>query len=150
MTTEEYNNKLRILIVLLPKLFKNLLSQLSIKYKEDSLNTNQSMTLLCLTDHNPATMGELYNHSRLTKGALTQIIDNLEQKDLIQRSRNDKDRRTVYVSLKDEGLKLGKEIEKGLLTQLSIGLAKLDKAEQQKLETSLNSVTEILEKMEKE
>lgn len=49
---------------------------------------------------------ELYNFLMITSGAMTNRIDTLEKKGLVTRVNDPEDRRTVYVKLTEEGLKL--------------------------------------------
>jgi DNA-binding MarR family transcriptional regulator len=49
---------------------------------------------------------ELYNLLLVTSGAMTNRIDTLEKKGLVKRVNDTEDRRTVYVQLTGDGLKL--------------------------------------------
>jgi DNA-binding MarR family transcriptional regulator len=51
-----------------------------------------------------ATAGDLARHTGLTTGAVTNIIDRLEEAGYVARQRDPRDRRRVYVKLKPESL----------------------------------------------
>ena len=148
-TAKQVQYNLRNLGVLLPHLFKKLISNTILNCSCIAFNETQAMTLLALTKHNPSTMGELHHHSRLTKGALTQIIDSFEEKGIIERTRTKQDRRTVKVTLTDKGQDLGKRIENEMTNQLGILLNKIDDKKRNEFITSLVTAATILEEIEK-
>ncbi|MFA7108173.1 MAG: MarR family transcriptional regulator [Sphaerochaetaceae bacterium] len=147
-TAKQVQYNLRNLGVLLPHLFKKLITNTILNCSCIAFNETQAMTLLALTKHNPATMGEIHHHSRLTKGALTQVIDSFEEKGIIERTRNKQDRRTVQVTLTEKGQELGKKIEKEMTNQLGLLLDKIDEEKRNELITSLVTSATILEEIE--
>jgi len=147
-TAKQVQYNIRNLGVLLPHLFKKLISNTILNCSCKTFNETQAMTLLVLTKHNPSTMGEIHHHSRLTKGALTQVIDSFEEKGIIERSRTKQDRRTVQVTLTEKGHELGKRIEKEMTNQLGLLLDKIDQEKRNELITSLVTSATILEEIE--
>lgn len=55
-----------------------------------------------LLQHGDMTAGKLAEHTGLTTGAVTGVIDRLEKEGLVERARDPKDRRKVLVVLKKE------------------------------------------------
>jgi DNA-binding MarR family transcriptional regulator len=51
----------------------------------------------------PLTAGELVHHLRLSKAATTELVDRLEQRGLVARMHDERDRRRVFIWLTDEG-----------------------------------------------
>jgi DNA-binding MarR family transcriptional regulator len=51
----------------------------------------------------PLTVGELATHLRLSKAAATELVNRVEERGLIDRLRDDRDRRRVFVWLTDKG-----------------------------------------------
>jgi DNA-binding MarR family transcriptional regulator len=51
----------------------------------------------------PLTVGELATHLRLSKATATELVNRVEERGLIDRLRDDRDRRRVFVWLTDKG-----------------------------------------------
>ncbi|MBK5200870.1 MAG: MarR family transcriptional regulator [Spirochaetaceae bacterium] len=146
--TFENEINFRNLNVRYKKLFKKIVFKTISDSDEWCLSESQAMTLLFITNHSPCNMGEIHNHSPLTKGALTQIIAIFEEKNLIERIHSTDDRRLVLVNTTDTGLTLGHKIGKRLIEQLHKQLDKLDEDEKITLNDSLININYLLEKME--
>lgn len=58
-----------------------------------------------LASAGPLTVGEQALHLGLSRAAMTELVDRLEAKDLAARTRDQRDRRRVFVWLTDEGRK---------------------------------------------
>ena len=63
----------------------------------------QFKVLIIVAQYNVDTPAELCRYLGLDSGSMTRMLDRLEQKDLIARSRCPQDRRQVRVGLTDEG-----------------------------------------------
>ncbi|MHB8896148.1 MAG: MarR family winged helix-turn-helix transcriptional regulator [Candidatus Geothermincolia bacterium] len=63
------------------------------------LTSPQMFTLLQLRDSGPMTMGELAEAVAVTHGVATRMVDRLIEKGMVERSRDDGDRRVVIVSV---------------------------------------------------
>jgi MarR family 2-MHQ and catechol resistance regulon transcriptional repressor len=68
-----------------------------------------------------------------SSGNITMVVDNLEQRGLVQRQRDDKDRRCITVSLTDSGHKLIHEIFPEHVELIVHEMAALTAAEQEQL-----------------
>ncbi|MEU4232433.1 MarR family transcriptional regulator [Nonomuraea sp. NPDC026600] len=51
----------------------------------------------------PLTLGELTEHLQLSKAATTELVDRVEERGLVARIRDERDRRRVFVGVTDEG-----------------------------------------------
>ncbi len=56
-----------------------------------------------LTASGPLTVGELAEHLRLSRAATTELVDRVEERGLVARIRDERDRRRVFVWVTDEG-----------------------------------------------
>ena len=66
-------------------------------------NSNELTVLGLLADRGPLVMGQLSEDSGLAMSTLTGITDKLTRMTLLERCRDEKDKRIVRVSLTDEG-----------------------------------------------
>ena len=64
-------------------------------------------------------VSSLASHSRVTKGAMTRLVDGLEARHWVRRERTDDDARRVLVTLTPEGRREAKRLAK--LTERSVG-----------------------------
>lgn len=83
------------------KLYKPYLDELGITY-------TQYITLLVLWESDNITVKELGNKLHLDSGTLTPLLKKLENINLLERIRDTKDERNVYVKLTDKGNELKK------------------------------------------
>lgn len=94
------------------------------------------------------TMGELSKNAQVTMPSMTEMIDKLEQKEIVERYRNDRDRRVVKVRLTGKGKQLRKEFMQKRLQDMKKIFCKLSRKEQEDLLASLRRARQILEKVE--
>jgi len=64
-------------------------------------------------------VSSLASHSRVTKGAMTRLVDGLEARDWVRRERTDDDARRVLVTLTPKGRREARRLAK--LTERSVG-----------------------------
>src|SRR5262245_56043624 len=84
-----------------------------------------------LGDTGPRIMRELAEHLRLAVSSVTSVVDNLENKGLVQRQRSEKDRRIVRVELTTAGTAIYHAAVKEKLQLLRGMLAALTDDEQE-------------------
>ncbi len=75
------------------------------KLGDDSLPYVHWVILMCLRDNLARTPSELSQYICHDSGALTRVLDHMEEKSLIKRARSSEDRRVVDLVLTDEGVK---------------------------------------------
>src|SRR5580698_2398103 len=93
---------------------------------------------------NPKDICALYRHD---SGALTKVIDQLAERELVQRVRRDRDRRKVELRLTERGRTIVDSILPSVVESLNLALAELSAQEARqltKLLTRLNSRMEAL------
>lgn len=116
------------------KAYKPLLDKLGLTY-------TQYITLLVLWEQDNLTVKELGEKLHLDSGTLTPLLKKLEQMKLLQRIRDKKDERNVYVSLTKLGIDLKlKAVEIPSSMLCSTGLSIDEAAElREKLKSLLNN-----------
>jgi DNA-binding MarR family transcriptional regulator len=70
---------------------------------EGDLTVGQVRALMCLSDKDEATAGELAKFADLNPASMTAMLDHLEGSGVVHRERSDRDRRVVVVSLTEHG-----------------------------------------------
>ena len=83
--------------------------------EEYDLTGPQMFTLWQLGEYGPMTMGELSETLAVTHGVATRMIDRLFEKGMVERKRNDVDRRVVRVSVTPLAEKITSEAIEGAL-----------------------------------
>jgi MarR family transcriptional regulator, multiple antibiotic resistance protein MarR len=70
------------------------------------VTSSQFKVLIIVAQFETDTPADLCRHLSLDSGSMTRMLDRLEQKGLIERSRSDIDRRQVQIRLTEDGKKL--------------------------------------------
>jgi len=81
-----------------------MLPQMEALFADESLTFSQWTVLMALREWGHSTSAELARDICHDAGSLTRIMDELEQRDLVQRVRSDTDRRVVTLSMTPKGL----------------------------------------------
>lgn len=87
-----------------------------IKQKGREILTNfpitppQFVALQCLNEDGDMTIGELSNKMYLAFSTTTDLVDRMEKNELVERVRNQKDRRVVSIHLLDKGRRIIEEV----------------------------------------
>ncbi len=81
------------------------------KYLEPyGVTSSQFKVLIIVSQFGTDTPADLCRHLSLDSGSMTRMLDRLEQKNLIARSRSDVDRRQVQIMLTEEGKTLSNRL----------------------------------------
>lgn len=88
---------------LLKLVFQSMLRNVDARMQPLELTAMQWEPLLLLAVARADTVAALARECQMDCGAMTRMLDRLEQKQLLLRSRNDADRRVVNLSLTDKG-----------------------------------------------
>jgi DNA-binding MarR family transcriptional regulator len=100
----------------------------------------QVLTNLLLGGDSPRSPGDLASTLMVTTGAMTNVLDRLEQAALIRRVRNPSDRRSVIVEATDEGVALWYAAVNELGEQEAGVVSALTSSEQQQLNSLLRKL----------
>lgn len=95
------------------------------------LTENQFGSMEILYYLGPQSQRELGSKLFTSGGNITMVIDNLEKRGLVQRVRSESDRRTIIVSLTEQGRELIAEIMPGQVQAIVELFAPLDPKEQE-------------------
>lgn len=92
-------------------------------------------------------MTELSNNALVKMPSMTETVDRLEAAGVLERLRNERDRRVVQVRLTEKGKKLHAELMDRRRRELCDLFSTLDEKDQDELLTSLGRVATILKKV---
>lgn len=95
-----------------------------------------------------ATPGDLCREMRHDTGALTRLLDQLEERGYVARERSQKDRRVVRLQLTPAGRKQATELVPLTVERLNTALGDFSKAEFQELTRLLNKLIGTLNKVD--
>ena len=87
------------ILKLLPELGKALATSVPDRVRHQGISNAQVRAVVHLAEYGPQTMGELAQGLRITTPSTTGLINPLVDMDLVQRERDDEDRRVVRVRL---------------------------------------------------
>jgi DNA-binding MarR family transcriptional regulator len=107
--------------------------------KKYQVSVPQLSCLLALREHGPLPP------SQIAKYILTGIIDRLEQKGFVERSRISPDRRVITISLTDRGKELAGHAPPPLQKKIVEGLKKLPEEEVEQIVQSLTKLAYMLD-----
>lgn len=128
------------------KHLKNILNflkdQIKQNFEEFNLTGPQSMLIGTLAKNKKMKISDLSKTLGLSNSTISGIVDRLEKQKLVERSRSEKDRRIVYVSITKEFQKKFQNNFKNFEKKVEL---KLSKASSEDLDSILNG----LEKLEK-
>lgn len=118
--------------------------------RQFSLTAPQSGVLRSLARSGPVSSAELSRELCVTPSNITGIIDRLEKKGLVQRSRKEGDRRVALIRLTESGDHLSRGLPDPIESRLISGLAELPPKEVKKLDIALERIIDILDAKEVE
>jgi DNA-binding MarR family transcriptional regulator len=100
---------------------------------EMDLTIPQVRTLMAIYKNKRCTMSELCKFTGFANSALTGIVDRMIKKKLVQRVRDENDRRIVNVVATKSGLVLADEYARKIMKHASVILEKLDEDERENI-----------------
>ncbi|MCB0309720.1 MAG: MarR family transcriptional regulator [Bdellovibrionales bacterium] len=116
--------------------------QLALQWK---VTAPQLICLRAIAQHGPLTGSKLAQQVHLSPSTIVGILDRLEEKHLVTKTRAVDDRRTIHVSLTSQGEKLVAEAPSPLQGKLFAALNRLVPADQAIIAESLERVVEMME-----
>ena len=115
------------------------------KETEDLGVTGRQVTLLWLIRNHPGlSLRELAAEERISAPALSGHVDRLEKAGLIERARDDADRRRVGLTLTEEGAKLLKRVRARRTSWLADRLKGLEPDELEAIEAAIEPLRTLL------
>jgi DNA-binding MarR family transcriptional regulator len=113
--------------------------------KKYQVSAGQLNCLLALYENGPLPPSQIARHILVKSSTVTGIIDRLEQKGLVTRSRNSPDRRVITIELTEAGRLLAQNAPPPIQQKIMDGLKNLPKAEIEKIVHGLNMLTQMLD-----
>ncbi len=113
--------------------------------KKYQVSAPQLSSLLALYENGPLPPSQIAKYIMVNSSTVTGIIDRLEQKDLVQRSRISTDRRVITVTLTDKGKELAEHAPPPIQEKIVEGLQKLPPHEIEKIVQALTKLTYMLD-----
>jgi DNA-binding MarR family transcriptional regulator len=113
----------------------------------DELTNDQHYILRYIYRSGECTSTELADAFEVNKSAITAIINRMVDREWIKRTRDESDRRVVYLTLTDTGNKLFEKTEEKVLSLVESIITKFDGKEVQNFLQTYEKLAEILLKM---
>ncbi len=95
----------------------------------DFITYDQQYTLRYIYLHKRCTSTELAEVFQVKKSAITAIINRLTEKELIKRTRDESDRRVIYLTLTDKGIEYYSKAEKNIQNLVKTFITSFDAQE---------------------
>ena len=114
----------------------------------EDLRPGQAMLLVELSQKGPKTMGDIANRTKIHPAVATRFLDRLVEKGLVERTRDDDDRRIVRVSITESGAKLAEQIVSAYSDRLSKALSDASREDRDTLLKMLQSIDESFAEQE--
>jgi DNA-binding MarR family transcriptional regulator len=113
--------------------------------KKYQVSASQLNCLLALYENGPLPPSQIAKHIMVKSSTVTGIIDRLEQKGLVNRSRTSRDRRVITVELTEPGRTLAENAPPPIQQKVLEGLERLPQGEMEKIVLGLNMLTQMLD-----
>jgi DNA-binding MarR family transcriptional regulator len=113
--------------------------------KKYQVSAPQLSSLLALYENGPLPPSRIAKYIMVNSSTVTGIIDRLEQKGLVARSRISTDRRVITVTLSDKGRELAEHAPPPIQEKIVEGLQKLPPHEIEKIVQALTKLTYMLD-----
>jgi DNA-binding MarR family transcriptional regulator len=110
---------------------------------ELELSSPQVHALLALGHEGPLTRGELARRAAVTEKTTTGLVDRLERDGLVQRLRDEADRRVVRVRPTLHGTRLARRLDAEMLEKLTWLMGRLDPGDRRDLFRIIGKLTDI-------
>ena len=110
-----------------------------------NITAPQLVCLLAIVENEVLTVATLAKEIHLSSSTVVGILDRLEEKGLVERNRDKKDRRVVKVTATDEGKSFASSSPSPLQDKLGSSLIQLSVLEQSTISLSLKRIVELME-----
>ena len=112
---------------------------------EFHITAPQLICLYSLENHGNMTLSDLAKDVNLGTSTVNGIVDRLEEKQCLTRTRSSEDRRKVVLAITESGREVTRQAPMLLQDRLSASLRKLPELEQATITLSLERVVELME-----
>ena len=145
MNTSPQNNKSREIILSIRRLM-----QARELYKKElnrtyQVSASQLNCILALYENGPLPPSQIAKHMMVESSTVTGVVDRLEQKGLVRRTRNSPDRRVINIELTKEGTRLAENAPPPIQQKIIDGLGKLSEKQVNQIVKALQMLTNMLD-----
>lgn len=105
----------------------------------------QLFALLAVEKHGPLTATAIARHIHLSPSTVIGIVDRLESRGLVERNRDQHDRRLIHISLTEQGRVLAGNAPSPLQDTLTDAMGQLPESELEIIAESLERIVELME-----
>ena len=116
--------------------------------KKYNVSAPQIACLLALLDSGPMALSQIAKKIMVNSSTLTGIIDRLELKGLVARTRTSMDRRVITIELTEEGRKLAQNAPPPIQMKIVEGLKQLDEQEREQIIQALEKLAGMIDSQE--
>lgn len=113
--------------------------------KKFSVSAPQIACLLALLDNGPISPSRIADKIMVESSTVTGILDRLEQKGLVNRTRVSPDRRVITVELTEAGRRLAENAPPPIQHKIVQGLRKIEEKERRQIIEALSRLTEFID-----
>ena len=143
--TDSPSDRIREVIFLIRKLMQAGEIYTKELNKKFNVSAPQSACLLVLHEDGPLSISQIAARIMVKSSTLTGIIDRLEKKGLVVRTRQSLDRRVITIELTAAGQELAERAPPPIQQKIVQGLSRLSDAELALIIQSLNKLTEMID-----
>ncbi len=118
--------------------------------KEFNVSAPQIACLLVLLEEDSLPLSQIAKKIMVKSSTLTGIIDRLEQKGLVIRTRKSMDRRVITIELTEQGEELARCAPPPIQKKIVYGLKNLSDIEREQIIQSLNKLAEMIDEQDRE
>jgi DNA-binding MarR family transcriptional regulator len=116
--------------------------------KKYNVSAPQVACLLALLEDGPMALSQIARKIMVNSSTLTGIIDRLEQKALVTRTRTSLDRRVITIELTEEGRRVAENAPPPIQLKIVEGLKQLDEGEREQIIQALSKLAEMIDSKE--
>jgi len=145
MTVEKEPDRIQEVIHLIRKLMQAGERYTKELNKKFSVSAPQVACLLALLDNGPIAPSQIAKKIMVESSTVTGIIDRLEQKGLVARTRVSQDRRVITIELTDSGRRLAENAPPPIQHKIVKGLRKIDEGDRAQIIEALARLTEMVD-----
>jgi DNA-binding MarR family transcriptional regulator len=116
--------------------------------KKYNVSAPQVACLLALLEDGPMALSQVARKIMVNSSTLTGIIDRLEQKGLVTRTRTSLDRRVITIELTEEGRKVAGNAPPPVQLKIVEGLKQLSDEEREQIIRALSKLAEMIDSKE--
>ena len=116
--------------------------ELNKKYQVSAAQLN---CILSLYEHGSLPPSQIAKHMMVQSSNVTGVVDRLERKGFVERTRNSPDRRVITIQLTKAGKKLAENAPPPIQQKIIDGLKQTKKAKKEQIVRSLGMLTDMLD-----